>query len=224
MSYSDKLSNAFNIYTKNLGRLIMPSLMVFIAKVILAIILFAGFILSIPFTRMGFGMFSILAFGAVAVIATLIMRVIIAFIFAAAIIAIIELSRDLLAGIESDGLKAFTDAFKKPYYVQATVATLAVSIIVGLAGIVNTALGYVLAGILYPPLVYVIMFIMDGKNISDSVGLAVNEFMKIINKDVAAGIIIFFIAILSHAIILDIFAIPFLVLYLVLIKASTSSE
>ena len=73
----------------------------------------------------------------------------------------------------------------------------------------NALLGYLAAGILYPILVFTIMYLRRGSAITEAAGKAVNKLLNILNKDAAALARILIVALISKIIILNVFALPY---------------
>jgi len=209
MAYSSMFSYIFEVYVKNIVRLIVPTLALLIAEVVLGAIVFIVVLASAPL------MFhSVFALGAVAITATLIVSLIIAFVFAGVIIALVEISMSIWEDRLRDPLATLMKAYRRPYYPQVVLASIIVAVLIWLMDSTHSLLGFLAAGILYPILVITVVHVMGGMSLSNAASKAVNKLLNVLNVDVAALAIIFIVGLVSKVVILDLFALPLLTLYL----------
>jgi len=209
MSYSRMFSSVFDVYIRNIGKLIIPTLVLLIAEIVLGAIVFIVAIASAPLT-----FHSVFALGEATTIATLIASLIKAFVFAGVIIALVEISMSIWESRFRDPLVTLMKAYRRPYYPQVVLATIIVAVLIWLMDSTHSLLGFLAAGILYPILVITVVHVMGGMSLSSAASKAVNKLLNVLNVDVAALAIIFIVGLVSKVVILDLFALPLLTLYL----------
>ncbi len=209
MAYSSMFGKVFETYIKNIGKLIIPPIALLIAEIVLGVIVFIVVFASAPLM-----FYNVFALGITAIVATLVTSLIIAFVFAGVIIALIEISMSIRNGVFRNPLATLMEAFRKPYYPQVVLASIIVAALVWLMGSAHNLLGFLATGVLYPILVITVAYIMEGASLSNAASKAINKLLNLLNVDVAALAIIFVIGLVSKVVILDIFALPLLTLYL----------
>ncbi|OYT52138.1 MAG: hypothetical protein B6U76_10205 [Desulfurococcales archaeon ex4484_217_2] len=209
MSYSSMFSSVFEVYIRNIGKLIIPTLALLIAEIVLGAIVFIVAIASAPLT-----FHSVFALREATTIATLIASLIISFVFAGVIIALVEISMSIWEGRFRDPLVTLMKAYRRPYYPQVVLASIIVAVLIWLMDSTHSLLGFLAAGILYPILVITVVHVMGGMSLSSAASKAVNKLLNVLNVDVAALAIIFIVGLVSKVVILDLFALPLLTLYL----------
>ena len=209
MSFSSKFGNVFNIYVQNIGKLIIPPLALLIAEIVLGALVFLAVFASVPLM-----FYNIFALGVTAIVATLVISLIIAFVFAGVVIALIEISKAVLEGETKEPLDALTEAYRKPYYPQAAIASIVVAVLIWLLGSAHSLLGFLAAGALYPLLIATVTYLMEGFSLNNAASKAIDKLLNVLNADAAALAIVFIIGLVSKIAILDVFALPLLTLYL----------
>jgi len=201
--------SVFEVFIRNIGRLIIPMLALLIAEIVLGAIVSIVVLASAPL------MFhSVFALGTVAATVTLVASLIIAFVFAGVVVALVEISMSIWEGRFRSSLATLAEAYRKPYYPHVVLASIIVALIIWLMGSAHTLLGFLAAGILYPILVIAVAYIMEGASLVNATNKAVNKLLNILKVDAVASAIIFILGLVSKVAILDLFTLPLLTLYL----------